>query len=188
MSSKFQAPHKSSLPMAERRNLAVLETGAGALGRFRVGRVARKEAERSLTTVTIAQNQTLERVVVAELAATETAVVGSIMGQAQRVAAALAEDIAAETGAAQTRLTTLAGAERITHVQNRSEAYSAIRSRVQTNAVSESEAEALRSYADADLTADVERTNNRINRSKDFVEELHGDTLDALKRASEHLR
>ncbi|MEA2976415.1 MAG: hypothetical protein QOF19_1935 [Alphaproteobacteria bacterium] len=188
MSTKYQAPHKSGLPMAERRNLAVLESSAGTFGRLRVGRLARKEAERSLTNVTIAKNQTLERVVTAELAAIEVAVVGAIMGQGQRVAATLAEDIASETGAAQTRLTTLAGAERITHVQNRTEAYSAIRTRVQSNAVSDSEADALRSYADADLTADVERTNARINRSKDFVEQLHGDTLDALRRASEHLR
>ena len=188
MSTKFQAPHKSGLPIAERRSLAVLESSVGTFGRLRVGRVARKEAERSLTRVTIAENQTLERVVSAELAAAEIAVVGAIMGQGQRVAAALAEDIAAETGAAQTRLTTLAGAERITHVQNRAEAYSAIRTRVQSSAISDSEAEALRSYADADLTADVERTNTRVNRSKEFVEELHGDTLDALKRASEHLR
>ncbi|MGP0104054.1 hypothetical protein [Rhodoblastus sp.] len=188
MTTKFHTPHRSGLPMAERRSLAVLEDKAGLVGRWRANKEAAKVAARSHTALTVKKYETLTRAGEAELAAAEMAVVGSIMAQGQRVASVLAEDIAAETGAAQVRLTTLAGAERITHVKNRAESYSAIQTRVRTNELSEAEADALNSLADADLAADVERTNARISNTKEFVEDLHGDTLGTLKRAFDHLR
>lgn len=188
MTTKFRTPHKPGLPMAERRHMAVLEDSVGPLARMRVGRLAKKEAEKSLTALTIAKNQTYERVAEAELATTEMAVIGSIMAHSQRMASVLAEDMAAETGASQARLTTLAGAERITHVRIRTENYSATRARVQANELSEAEAEALNSRADSDLAGDVQRTDVRIGKTKDFVEDVCDVTLGTIKRPFDYLR
>jgi hypothetical protein len=140
--------------------------------------MAQREAARTLENV-VAQARVPESAVVAELTMTQQLVVGAILAQGQRVLSTLAADAAAETGATQSRLTALGSAERISHVTRRSEAYPAIDVRVQRSDVSESDAAALRALADADLATDVEATNGRIRRSKEFVELLHLGFLSA---------
>ena len=185
MNTKFRAPQKLDLPMADRRHLDVLNEHVGFLGQRRVAKLASREAEQSLKVVTVAKNQAIERIVVADLAVNELAVVGSILAQGQVVASTLAENMAAETGASKLRLTTLAAAERLSHVKNRAESYAAVRSRLQANELSEAEAEALNSRSDSDLAGDVELTDARIAKAKAFVEDLFDCTLDSLKRPFE---
>lgn len=188
MTTRFDSTSKITLPIAERRTLALLEEGAGVLGRLEARNVGRKAARKSLRALTEARAQTIERVAAAEQASTEATVVGAIMAQGQQSISTLIEEVTADTGVHQTRMTTLGNAERISHVGKRLEAYTAISDRVEQNAVSEDEAEALRSEADAALVRDVGLTNARIEKSKEVIEELHGSFIAAVKRSTEHLR
>jgi hypothetical protein len=58
-----------------------------------------------------------------------------------------------------------------------------VRSRRQSNELSEAEAEALNSRSDADLAADVERTDLRVAKTKAFVDEVFDSTVESLKRS-----
>jgi hypothetical protein len=182
MNNKFRIPQNTGLPIAERRHLDVLTEHVGFLGQRRVAKVASKEAEHSLKAIAVARNQGLERIASADIAATELVVIGSIRTHLQRAASTLVEDAAAETGASQLRLCTLGAAERLSHVKNRAESYTAVQSRLQSNELSEAEAEALNSRSDADLAADVERTDARIGKTKAFIEDVFDSTLESLKR------
>ncbi|MGA2442817.1 MAG: hypothetical protein ABSH08_17830 [Tepidisphaeraceae bacterium] len=169
--------------MAQHRHLDVLSGHVGFLGRRRVDKIVSKEAEYSLKKIAVARNQALERIATDDITATELAVTGSIRANLQRLASTLAEDAAAETGASQLRLSTLGAAERLSHVINRSDSYAAVRSRRQSNELSEAEAEALNSRSDADLAADVERTDLRVAKTKAFVDEVFDSTVESLKRS-----
>jgi hypothetical protein len=188
MTTRFDNITKATLPIADRRALALLEDSAGTIGRLQARGVGRKEARKSLKALTVARAQTIERVAAAELATTEASVVGAIMAQGQQSIATLIEEVTADTGVHQTRMTTLGNAERISHVAKRLESYQAINARVEQNAISVDEAEALKSQSDAALVRDVETTNARIEKSKEVVEELHGNFIAAVKRSTEHLR
>lgn len=182
MDGKFRTPQKSGLPMAERRHLDVLSEPVGFLGQRRIAKLASKEAEQSLKVVTVARNQAVERIVLADVAVNELAVVGTILAQGQIVASTLVENLSAETGAAKIRLRTLGEAARLSHVKARSEAYSLVRAMQQKGELSEAEAEALNSRSDADLANEVECTDARIAKANAVVEDLFETTLESLKR------
>jgi hypothetical protein len=177
---------KSQLPAPS--NLPSLQHNAGALGRFMAARVTRKEAARALAVLQVEFLQTQARIAQTELATTEGAVRGALAANALSTIAVLAEDAATQTGAIRARFVTLAGAERIKHVQIRAENYRALEARQAQNCLSADETAVLKDLADADLAIEVECTNVRSAASKGLIECAHETVVNALKEATKKIR
>jgi hypothetical protein len=179
------APNKaatfSSAPPADLRGI---ERSVGFLRRMQVNTEVGREAAKALADVKIETHLADARVAKAAIAIKEAIVTSALVTDGMATIGLLTLDLNAKTGAVQTNLTAAAGAERITHVMTRGATLQAIESRRLDGRVSDAEARALNSYADADLSEDVERTNQRIRRSKDAVEVLHDFALGGLQRAT----
>lgn len=188
MKTKFDIAPGTELRLPTPANLPAVQQNAGIFDRFSTNRVVRKEASRVRTELTVARIQAEERVAKTQLGISEATVKGALVAQGVAAIGTLAVDIAARTGAVQSRLTATAAAERISHVENRAESYAAINARQEKNRLSADEALALKSYSDADLVADIERTNSRISRGKEAIEVLHDLALDGLSRATDIIR
>lgn len=188
MKTKLDIAPSTELRLPTPANLPAVQQNAGLLDRFSTNRVVRKEASRARTELTVARIQAEERVAKTQLGISEATVKGALVAQGVAAIGTLAVDIAARTGAVQSRLTATAAAERITHVENRADSYAAINARQEKNRLSPEEALALKSYSDADLVSDIERTNERIGRSKQAVEVVHDLALSGLGRATDMIR
>ena len=129
-------------------NLPSLQHNAGMLGRYRADRATRKEAGRALAVLQVEVLQTQTRIAQTELATTEGAVRGALAANALSTIAALAEDASTQTGAIRARFVTLAGAERIKHVQIRAENYRALETRHAQNCLSAEGCTTAAQYAD----------------------------------------
>jgi len=188
MKTKLEIAPTRDLQLASPTNLPSVQHKVGILGRFNANRALSKEASRVLTELVTARLQAEERVGKTQIGISEATIKGALVAEGMASIGTLAVDIATKTGAVQSRLTATAAAERITHVENRAESYTAIDARQAQNRLSSDEAVALRSYSDADLVNDIERTNNRIGRSKDAVESVHDLALNGLGRAADLIR
>ena len=94
-----------------------------------------------------------------------------------------------KTGAVQSKLNATAAAEAHDCIlATRADTHAAIEARQAHGSLSDEEAGALKSYAAADLVSDIERTNDRIKRSKEAVEVVHDLALGGLRRATDMIR
>jgi propanediol dehydratase large subunit len=188
MKTKLDIAQNAGLQSLMPTNLPSVQQNVGVLGRAKANRAGSREASRVLTELTVARLQAEERVGTTQIAISEAAVKGAMVAEGMSTLGALTVDIALKTGAVQSKLTATASAERMTHIATRADTRVAISTRVAQGSLSEDEAVALNSYAESDLVSDIERTNERIKRSKEAVEVVHDLALGGLRRATDMIR
>lgn len=188
MKTKLDVNSSATLQPLAPANLPSVQQEVGVLGRVVAKRAGSREASRVLTELALARLQAEERVGKTQIAIAEAAVKGAMVAEGMQTLGALTVDIAMKTGAVQSNLTATAAAERMTHVATRADTHAAIAARVAQGSVSPEEAAALNSYAEVDLVTDIERTNDRIKRSKEAVEVVHDLALGGLRRATDSIR
>ena len=183
MDSRLEPTAPPSL--ATSANLVAIEKHTGILDRWRADRAASRQAGHSLAELKTARIQAEQRIATTAFKIAEAQIKTALVSGSMMQIGALTMDLNHKTAAVEQRLTSGSHGELIGHLQNRAASVGAIKALEQDGRISEQEATALTSFAQADAVEDINRSRERTRKAKEAVETLHGFALDGIARAKD---